>query len=190
VTGPGQRQARVAVISSPDLGVFAVAAAGVLWAFCLVDTLPEQCLRRRPDANPLVAAVFRTNRLLRERCSATCQRRRRPGQARHRQGRLQIAAVRRGRLWRGDSPVMRADLADLSGSAVRASAVLPGAPMDRTTRAPARSHPGAWRGLVKLCADRWTGVVSLAFLPGPAAFHRHRPEVVACPGHRKGLRPG
>ncbi len=40
--------------------------------------------------NPLVAAAFRTNRLLRERCSATCQRRRRPGQARHGQGRLQI----------------------------------------------------------------------------------------------------
>jgi hypothetical protein len=42
--------ARVAaVISSPNLGVLAVAAAGVLCTFCcLVDTLPEQCLRRRP----------------------------------------------------------------------------------------------------------------------------------------------
>ena len=48
------------VISSPRLGVFAVAAAGVLCAFCcVVDTLPEQCLRRGPRANPLVAAVSR-----------------------------------------------------------------------------------------------------------------------------------
>ena len=38
-----------AVISSPDLGVLAVAAAGVLCAFpCVVDAVPEQCLRRRP----------------------------------------------------------------------------------------------------------------------------------------------
>src|SRR5262249_31735082 len=42
--------------------------------------------------NPLVAAVFRTNRRLRERYSATCLRRRRPGQARRRQGGLQITA--------------------------------------------------------------------------------------------------
>jgi hypothetical protein len=55
---------------------------------CVVDALPEQCPRRRPGVNPLVLAVFRTNRLLCERCSATCQRRRCPGQARHRQGRL------------------------------------------------------------------------------------------------------
>jgi hypothetical protein len=80
----------------PNLGVLAVAAAGVLCAFCcVIDALPEQCLRRRPCANPLVAAVFRTKRLLRERCSATCPRRRRPGQARHTQGGLQITAVRR-----------------------------------------------------------------------------------------------
>ncbi|MGH3181319.1 MAG: hypothetical protein ACRDOE_05360, partial [Streptosporangiaceae bacterium] len=65
-----------------------------LWAFCcVVDTLPERCLRRRLCANPLVAAAFRTKRLLRKRCSATCQRRRRPGRARHRRGRLQITAV-------------------------------------------------------------------------------------------------
>jgi hypothetical protein len=63
---------------------------------CLADTLSEQCLRRRPHANPLVADVFRTKRLLRERCAATCLRRRRPGQARRRRGRLQITAVRRG----------------------------------------------------------------------------------------------
>ena len=86
-----------AVIWSPDLGVLAVAAAGVLCAFCcLMDALPGQCLRRRPRACPLVAAVFRTKRLRRERCSATCQRRRRPGQARHRQGQLQITADLRG----------------------------------------------------------------------------------------------
>ena len=48
-------------------------------------------------ASPLVAAVFRTNRLLRERCAATCQRRGRPGQARRRQGRLQITADMDGR---------------------------------------------------------------------------------------------
>jgi len=61
---------------------------GISW---VVDALPGQCLRRTPGTNPLVAAVFRTKRLRRERCSATCQRRRRPGQARRRQGRLQIA---------------------------------------------------------------------------------------------------
>ena len=83
-----------AVISSPDLGVLAVAAPGVLCAFsCVVDALPEQCLRRRPGADLLVAAVFRTNWLQRERCSATCLRRRRPAQARRRQGRLQITAA-------------------------------------------------------------------------------------------------
>ncbi len=43
---------------------------------CVVDTLPEECLRRRPHATLLVAAVFRTKRLLRERCTATCPRRR------------------------------------------------------------------------------------------------------------------
>ncbi len=61
---------------------------------CAVDALPEHCLCRRSGSDPLVAAVFRTNRLLRERCPATCQRRRRPGQVRRRQGRLQITAVR------------------------------------------------------------------------------------------------
>jgi len=82
---------RPAVIWSPNLGVFAVSAAGVLCAFsCVVDALPGQCLSRRSGASPLVAAVFRTKRLRHERYSATCQRRRRPGQARHRQGRLQI----------------------------------------------------------------------------------------------------
>ena len=59
---------------------------------CVVDALPGQYLRRMPGTNPFVAAVFRTKRLRRERCSATCQRRRRPGQARRRQGRLQITA--------------------------------------------------------------------------------------------------
>ena len=84
------------VIGSPDLGVFAVNAAGVLCAFpWAADTLSGQCLRRRTRASPLVAAAFRTNRLPRGRCSATCQRRRRPGQARRGQGGLQITAVRR-----------------------------------------------------------------------------------------------
>jgi hypothetical protein len=43
---PPEHTARVtAVISSPDLGVVAVAAAGVLCAFsCAVNALPEQCL--------------------------------------------------------------------------------------------------------------------------------------------------
>ena len=45
---------RPAVISSPHLGVFAVAAAGVLCAFsCVADALPEQCLRRKPVQIPL-----------------------------------------------------------------------------------------------------------------------------------------
>src|SRR5712691_8217570 len=104
---------RAAVISSPSLGVLAVAAAGVLCAFCcVVDSLPEQCLRRRACANPLVAAVFRTKQLQRERYSATCPRRRRPGQARHTQGGLQITAdlracpsARRGRPSRAGTAV-------------------------------------------------------------------------------------
>src|SRR6266536_1988417 len=71
--------------------------AGVLCAFpYVVDALPEQCLRRRPGTILLVAAVFRTKWLLPERCSATCLRRRPPGQMRRRQGRLQITAVRSG----------------------------------------------------------------------------------------------
>jgi hypothetical protein len=42
---------RGAVISSPDLGVFAVAAAGVLCGFWRVaHALSAQCLRRRPSA--------------------------------------------------------------------------------------------------------------------------------------------
>ena len=50
------------VIWSPHFGVFAVAAAGVLYAFsCVVDALPRRCLRRRSGASPLVAAVFRTS---------------------------------------------------------------------------------------------------------------------------------
>src|SRR5260370_20027904 len=74
VTEPGHGRAlRPAVIWSPNQGVLAVSAAGVLCAFCRVlDTLPGQCLRRRPCANPLVADAFRTKRLLCERCSATC----------------------------------------------------------------------------------------------------------------------
>ena len=92
--GPCASIRRTLVISSPNLGVFAVSAAGVLCAFsCVVDALPGQCLRRTPGTYPLFAAAFRTKRLLREHCSAPCQRRRRPGQARHRQGRLQITAV-------------------------------------------------------------------------------------------------
>jgi hypothetical protein len=77
---------RAAVIWSPNLGVFAVSAAGVLCAFSwAVDALPGQCLRRRARASPPFVAAFRTRRLLRERRSATCQRRRCPGQARRRQ---------------------------------------------------------------------------------------------------------
>ena len=90
VLGWDQCQART-FISSPDLGVLAVAAAGVLCAFpCVVDALPARRLRRRTRASPLVAAIFRTKWLQFERWAATCLRRRRPGQARRRQGRLQI----------------------------------------------------------------------------------------------------
>ena len=50
---------RAAVITSPDLGVSAVAAVGVLCAFgCLVEALPEHCLRRSSDVNLLVVAFF------------------------------------------------------------------------------------------------------------------------------------
>ena len=49
-----------AVISSRDLGVSAVAAAGDWCAsYCAADTLPERRLRRRRRANPLVAAVLK-----------------------------------------------------------------------------------------------------------------------------------
>lgn len=48
------------VISSPDLGVFAVAAEGILCTFpCVVGALPEQCLRRKPRTHLLVGAAFR-----------------------------------------------------------------------------------------------------------------------------------
>jgi hypothetical protein len=89
---------------------------------CVVDALPGQCLRRRSGASPLVAAVFRTKRLQRERCSATCQRRRRPGQARRRQGRLQITAdlfvpdTRRVGQWRRADRVIRGCLAAGQGA--------------------------------------------------------------------------
>jgi len=56
----------------------------------VLDPLSEHCLCRR--ANPLVGAVFRTNWLPHERYAATCLRRRRPGQARRRQGKLQITS--------------------------------------------------------------------------------------------------
>jgi hypothetical protein len=85
---------KTAVNWSPNLGVFAVRAAGVLCAFPAWWTrYLDSRLRRTPGTNPLFAAVFRIKRLWCERCSATCQRRRRPGQARRRQGRLQITAV-------------------------------------------------------------------------------------------------
>jgi len=75
----------------PNGGVLAVAAVGVLCAFSyVVNALPGQCLRHRPHARYLVAAVFGTERLGRGRCAVTSQRRRRPGQARRRQGGLQI----------------------------------------------------------------------------------------------------
>jgi hypothetical protein len=75
----------------PGFGCLRCSRRGWFVCFCrLVDALPEQCLRRRPSASSLVAAVFRTKRILRESCEATCLRRRRPGQARRRRGRLQI----------------------------------------------------------------------------------------------------
>jgi len=61
--------------------------------FCVLDALPEQCLRKPGSyLNLLAAAIFRIKRLLHKRCAATCLRRRRPGQVRRRQGRLQITA--------------------------------------------------------------------------------------------------
>ncbi len=97
IAGSGEVVPESVVISSPDPGVIAVAAAGVLCAFpCVVDALPAHCLRRRSGSDLLVAAIFRTKWLLRELCSVTCLRRRRPGQVRRRQGRLQITADLRG----------------------------------------------------------------------------------------------
>ena len=56
---PGECAHVAAVISTPDLGVFAVAAGGVSCAFCcVVDALSEHCLRRRARTTPLVAAVL------------------------------------------------------------------------------------------------------------------------------------
>ena len=47
------------IIWSPNRGVLAVAAVGVLCAFCcLVDALPGQCLRRRPVHVPLSLPIF------------------------------------------------------------------------------------------------------------------------------------
>jgi hypothetical protein len=52
-------QVAAVVIWSPNLGVFAVNAAGVLCAFSyVVDALSGQCLRHRIHASSLVAAAF------------------------------------------------------------------------------------------------------------------------------------
>jgi hypothetical protein len=49
-------------IWSPNLGVLAVAAAGVLCVFCcLVDALPGQCLRRRPVHTPFSLLFLELN---------------------------------------------------------------------------------------------------------------------------------
>ena len=88
---------RPAVISSPPWAVSDVDHAGVLCAFsCVVDTLSVACLRRRPETNVLVVAIFRTQCPLPERSSATCQRRIPPGQLGQLRGGLQITAVMRG----------------------------------------------------------------------------------------------
>jgi hypothetical protein len=77
-----------AVISSPDLGVFAVAAAGVLCAFPgVVGALPKHCLRRKPGTHislsmPLLELSGYGSSVVR----LQCLRRRRPGQVRCRQG--------------------------------------------------------------------------------------------------------
>jgi hypothetical protein len=112
VTGRVRENARrAAVISTPDLGVFAVAAAGVLCAFSyVVDTLSDSVSAADPAQIPLVAAVFRTNQLLGEHCSATCHRRRRPGQTRHTQGGPEITADTHGRLLEADQDESRPDL--------------------------------------------------------------------------------
>ncbi len=149
------------LIWSPNLGVFAVSAAGVLCAFsCVADALPGQCLRRRPSTNPLVAAVFRTKRPLREHCSATCQRRRRPGQARHRQGRLQIKLVQAGEQHR-DHAVVEQVLADWTDG-----------PLAHLPEPPGRfppTRPGSpWRlSATTCCAPPGPWPASPA--PGPAA---------------------
>jgi len=72
-----QRSPVAAVISIGGFAVYDVVDVGILWAFCcVVDTLPGQCGRRRPGANPIVVAIFRIKQLVAERSSVTCQRRR------------------------------------------------------------------------------------------------------------------
>ena len=90
----------------------------------VVDALPEQCLRRRPSTFPFVAAVFRTKWLLPERCSATCLPRRRPGQMRRRQGRLQITAVLAPGRSHGRSSGRRSELVILCPPGQREEVVL------------------------------------------------------------------
>jgi hypothetical protein len=86
------------------LGVFAVAAAGVLCAFHAWRT---HYLNSVSAAGPVQTSFsllfFELTDYCGVRCAVTCNRRRRPGQARRRQGRLQITIVRCGpRLRRRD----------------------------------------------------------------------------------------
>src|SRR5215472_2936006 len=104
---------RAAVISSPDLGVFAVAAEGVLCSFgCLVDGYLNSVSAANPVQTPLSLLFLELNNYYGSAARIHCLRRRRPGQARRRQGGLQITADRRG-YWRALEPsLVRTELAD------------------------------------------------------------------------------
>jgi hypothetical protein len=141
-----------AVISSPDLGVLAVAAAGVLCAFCSAgNALSEHCLRRRSRSSRLVVDDFRTKWRRRERCSATCLRRRRPGQVRNRQRGLQITADMHDDLGRRGGCSGRTERVDLL-------AAIHGGPMPHRTR----RRRVRFKGTGECCggsrhAEQWDG---------------------------------
>jgi hypothetical protein len=108
--------ARCAVFQLASLAVVVVVgsfAPGVRRGILVVEALPGLCLRRRHGTRPSVAAAFRARWLLRDIYAATCQGRRRPGQARRGQGLLQITAVLSGRMGRSASHLWRAERAGL-----------------------------------------------------------------------------
>jgi hypothetical protein len=166
-------------ISSLFLGVFAVAAAGVCVHFPTWWTHYLNSVSAAwPRASPLVAAIFRTKWLQRERCSVTCQRRRRPGQARHRQGRLQITAAMSVR--RAFADVVLGD-AELGNLRAPRGALLPDAsskPSATTSSSSGRTPPDP-RASDKPHSRHRTPRAAVA-----AGSPRHAPNC----GHASGLR--
>ena len=114
-----------AVNWSPNLGVFAVSAAGVLCAFPAWWTrYLDSVSAARMAQIPLSLLYLELSSYVAERCSATCQRRRRPGQARRRQGRLQIMTDLRGRRLDAHYDTGRPDLGILRAMSRRARGTL------------------------------------------------------------------